>query len=140
MLPRTVLAAAIALAPLAAHATGIMVARFGGERGNPMTFDPTALYYNPAGIAWSHGTNIYVEGLFAYRSFSFDRNPAGIDSPGVGTPDVALNSGKASLSNFVVSPFLGATSDLGVDNLGVGVALYVPFGGSQQWSKIDSLK
>jgi long-chain fatty acid transport protein len=34
-----------------AGATGIAVARFGGEHGTPMTSDPTAMYYNPAGLA-----------------------------------------------------------------------------------------
>jgi long-chain fatty acid transport protein len=140
---RILVAAAIAIAPLSARATGIMVARFGGEHGTPMTDDPTALYYNPAGIAWAVGTHLYVEGLFAYRSYSFDRNPLGIDHPNAtpGTPDataISANSGKASLSNIVSSPFLGVTSDLGVNNLGVGAAVYVPFGGNAQWSKNDA--
>lgn len=131
----TATAGTTAFMPLAAHATGFMVARFGGERGNPMTDSPTALYYNPAGIAFGHGTRIYVEGLFAYRSLSFDRDPAGIDSPNQGTPDLAANSGQASLGNFIVSPFLGVATDFGVPNLAVGAAFYVPFGGSASWDK-----
>jgi long-chain fatty acid transport protein len=136
---RNLLIAVLALAPLSARATGIMVARFGGEHGSPMTSDPTALYYNPAGIAWAVGTNLYVEGLLAYRTFTFDRDAAGIDNPNAmpGTPQsgIAANSGKGTLANVVGSPFIGITSDLGVKNLGVGAALYVPFGGSQVWDK-----
>jgi long-chain fatty acid transport protein len=128
---------ALVTAPQTAGATGFMVARFGGERGNPITDNPTALYYNPAGIVFAHGTNLYVEGLFAYRSLSFDRDAAGIDNPGAtpGTPDINANSGAASLGNIVASPFIGITSDLGVPDLGVGVSVSVPFGGSASWDK-----
>ena len=33
-----------------ASASGFATARFGGEHGHPTTDNPTALYYNPAGI------------------------------------------------------------------------------------------
>jgi long-chain fatty acid transport protein len=115
-----------------------MVARFGGELGMPTTDDPTALYYNPAGIAFAHGTHIYVEGLFALRIRGYDRDPNGIDSPGTGTPDTKFNTGHGSLTNLLVSPFAGITSDLGVPNLGVGLSISVPFGGSQKWDKDTS--
>ncbi len=125
------------LVPARSEAAGFLVARFGGERGNPMTDNPTALYYNPAGIAFSVGTNVFVEGLFALRTFSYDRPSSAIDRPNMtpGTPDVVANSGKASLSNLLASPFAGVTSDLGVPNLAVGLSVSVPFGGSQAWDK-----
>jgi long-chain fatty acid transport protein len=137
-LARTLAVLAVAITPLRAHATGIMVARFGGEHGSPMTFDPTALYYNPAAIAFAHGTNLYVEGLFVLRSYGYTRPADAIDNPGTGTPDPAVNSGKASMLNYLASPFLGVTSDLGVDGLGVGAAVYVPFGGSAMWDKTSA--
>jgi long-chain fatty acid transport protein len=125
-----------------AAATGFMVARFGGEQGTPVSANPTAIYFNPAGIARSRGTRVYVEGFFVYRSLSFDRDPAGIDHPNMtpGTPDVTANSGKASLGNILASPFVGVTSDLGVDKLGLGLGFYVPFGGTASWPKVDKWK
>ncbi len=52
---RTVVATSAGLASLlaagTASATGFSTARFGGEHGHPMTNNPTALYYNPAGLA-----------------------------------------------------------------------------------------
>jgi long-chain fatty acid transport protein len=131
--------------PSVASATGILVARFGGEHGHASTSDPTAIYYNPAGLALGRGTRVYAEGLFGYRSLSYDRPEAAIDNivePGeteAGTPREAVgaNSGKATLGNPVASPFLGVTSDLGVPNLGVGAAIYVPFGGQAIWDDND---
>lgn len=136
-------ASLVVLVPAPAGATGIMVARFGGELGNPMADNPTALYYNPAGIAFSHGTNLYVEGLFALRSLSFDRDVGAINRPNQtpGTPDaegISANSGKNSLLNFIPSPFIGITTDFGVPNLAVGASLEVPFGGTASWDKNNS--
>jgi long-chain fatty acid transport protein len=137
---------AIALAAVAvaigenAHATGFMVARFGGEHGTPTTSDPTATYYNPAGIAFAQGTNVYVEGIFGYRSLTVDRDPGAIDHPNQmpGTPDPTVNSGKGKLLNFIASPFIGATTDFGVRNLGVGVSFSAPFGGIANFDKNDA--
>lgn len=128
-----------------ALAGGLAAARFGGELGNPTTDHPTALYFNPAGLALGHGTRIYAEGVFVYRGASYDRPAGAIDNVlepgdmGSGTPQDAIgaNSGEASLSNFLVSPFVAVVSDLGVENLGVGLGLYVPFGGQARWEQAD---
>lgn len=120
-----------------ADAGGYATARFGGEHGNVASDHTTAIYYNPAGLALTKGTNVYVEGLFVHRSASYDRPQAAIGDLGGGTPDeanaIAANSGKAELSNFLASPFLGVSSDLGTDFMGVGLALYAPFGGQASW-------
>ena len=123
-----------------ASASGFLVARFGGEHGHPMTENPTALYYNPAGLALGKGTRIYLDGSFALRMASYDRPVEAIDNVagndvGPGTPQDALaaNSGEATLTNFVASPFAGVVTDFGVDNLGVGLGLYFPFGGQAVW-------
>lgn len=126
-----------------AGAGGFLSARFGGEHGNVTTSDPTAIYYNPAGLALDSGTHLHVEGVFAYRSATYDRPVEAVDNvvpagDGVGgTPDdaVGANAGRATLANMVASPFIGAVSDLGVDNLGVGVALFAPFGGISSWDR-----
>ena len=123
-----------------AAATGIAVARFGGEHGNPMTSDPTAMYYNPAGLALGEGTFVFVEGTFAWRTFTYDRSVQAIDNPNAtpGTPDVGTNSGEATLSNIIASPFIGVRSDLGVKNLGVALGFYTPFGGQAVWDKNEA--
>jgi long-chain fatty acid transport protein len=129
-------------------AAGFSAARFGGEQGHPTTTNPTALYYNPAGIARTRGTVVYFEGLFAYRTASYERPAGAIDNvltageTGEGTPvEVAeANYGESTLSNSLASPFLGVVSDLGVPNLGVGLALYVPFGGQAMWDQNERFR
>lgn len=140
------LCTALLITPATAMAGGLAAARFGGELGNPTTSHPTALYFNPAGLALGTGTRIYAEGVFIYRTASYERPVAAIDNVledgemGSGTPEdvVGANSGEASLSNFLVSPFAAVVSDLGVDNLGVGLGLYVPFGGQATWQRNDA--
>jgi long-chain fatty acid transport protein len=143
--PRFALSFAVVTSTLfsagAASASGFLVARFGGEKGHPTTDSPTAIYYNPAGLALGHGTRVFVEGTGAFRLVTYDRPVGAIDNvldPGEmaeGTPSdaVTANAGEAKLSNIVASPFVGIVSDLGVPDLGVGLALYVPFGGSAKW-------
>lgn len=123
-----------------AFAGGFSTARFGAEHGNPASDHVTALYYNPAGISLLGGTNLYAEGLFVHRTVTYVRPEGAIDNPGTGTPDDLLdaNSGEANLNNFIVSPFLGATSDFGIDNFAAGVAVYAPFGGQAEWGQNDA--
>lgn len=126
-----------------AHAAGFAASRFGGELGHPTTASPTAIFYNPAGLALRTGTTIYAEGMAAWRSATYLRPPEAIDNllapgeVGAGTPaDAATaNSGEASLSHAIPSPFIGVVSDLGVPNLGVGAAFYVPYGGISIWDQ-----
>jgi long-chain fatty acid transport protein len=129
-----------------AHAGGFLAARFGNEYGHPTSDSVTSIYYNPAGLALGHGTRIYAEGIFVYRAADYIRDPGAIDNvidpttdSGPGTPSDAIdaNAGKATLRNYIASPFLGAASDLGIENLGVGIAGYVPFGGQASWDKVD---
>ena len=70
-----------------ARASGFATARFGGEHGHPASDSPTSIYFNPAGLALGTGTRIYAEGLFAWRSITYDRPTAAIDNvvdPGEG--------------------------------------------------------
>lgn len=141
---RIVVLAAVAATVLPAGragASGFLAARFGGEHGHPTTSNPTALYYNPAGLALATGTRLYLSGTFAYRTASYDRPSEVIDNVGTpGTPEDAVdaNSGEATLANFLVSPFAAVTSDLGIPNLGVGLGFYAPFGGQSEWDKNDA--
>lgn len=124
-----------------ASASGISAARFGGEHGHPTTDNPTAIYYNPAGIALSDGTHVFIDTTTALRWASYDR-------PGV-APDVVnsqasldmapgANDGKATLFNAILAPFAGVTTDFGTDFIYGGLALYFPFGGSAVWDKNPS--
>lgn len=123
--------------PTAAYAGGFSTARFGGEHGHAAADHVTAIYYNPAGISLGEGTRIYVEGAFAYRTVDYDRDEGTIDSPGGATPDEAIdaNAGPAHLANVLASPFVGVVTDAGVKGLGLGLALYAPFGGQAEWDK-----
>jgi long-chain fatty acid transport protein len=131
----------------AAHAGGFATGRYAGEHGHVATDHPTAIYFNPAGLALGLGWRIYAEGVLAWRTLDYER-PEGaisnvIEGEGEqGTPsgDVDVNSGKGSLSDVLASPFLGVVTDLGVPNLGVGLAFYVPFGGQSTWDKNDDFE
>jgi long-chain fatty acid transport protein len=134
----------VTLLPAQASASGFLVARFSGEHGHPTTDNPTAIYFNPAGLSLLGGTRLFISSAFAWRSASYDRNPGAIDSiltdptVGAGTPagaGEAANSGENTLTNYFASPFIGAVTDFGVDGLGVGLAFYVPFGGATTWDK-----
>ncbi|MBK7828883.1 outer membrane protein transport protein [Nannocystis sp.] len=120
-----------------AHASGLSAARFGGEHGHPTTDNPTAIYYNPAGIALKPGTRIMLDANLAFRWASYQRPESAINNPGTGTPDdgTAANSGTAKLQNTLVSPFFGAHSDFGTKIFSAGAALYFPFGGQAVWGQ-----
>lgn len=120
----------------AAQASGLGAARFGGEHGHPTTDNPTAIYYNPAGIALKRGTRIFLDANLAFRSASYTRPDSAI-SEGMGTPADArsANAGTAKLQNTLVAPFLGATSDFGTKRFTAGLAGYFPFGGQASWGQ-----
>ncbi|XXX75300.1 outer membrane protein transport protein [Sorangium sp. So ce134] len=110
-----------------ALAGGFATARFGGEHGNPITSNPTAIYYNPAGIAESEGIHLFLDGNLALRAASYTHAQAASDD--VTVPDA--NTGEATLLNLAASPMLGASARLG--DLALGAGVYVPFGGAASW-------
>ncbi|MBL4633072.1 MAG: outer membrane protein transport protein [Kofleriaceae bacterium] len=135
----------LCLAPSLVSAGGFASARFGGEQAYPTSDSPTAIYYNPAALALGSGTRIFAEGVFIYRNVEYNRPVEAINNVAdgeLGTPTDAItaNSGKATLSNVIVSPFLGVASDLGVENLGVGLAFFAPFGGQADWDQNDEYR
>jgi long-chain fatty acid transport protein len=138
-------ATAALVAPLPALASGFLTARFGGEHGHPTTENATAMYYNPAGLAFAGSTQLYLDGTLAWVKASFDRDPAAIypligqDGSSAGTPADRLdtNSGESTLFNLAAAPFFGVVSNFGVENLGVGLGFYAPFGGASVWDKQD---
>src|SRR5690606_31053033 len=125
-----------------AAASGFSTARFGGEHGHPTTDNPTALYFNPAGLVLGKGHRIYLDGALALRHATYERPRAAISNPGTGTPEDALdaNSGRAELDNWNLIPFGALVSDLGMENLGVGLGVYVPLGGSASWARNEAFE
>src|SRR5690606_32652194 len=125
-----------------AHAGGFSTARFGGERTHAASDQLGTIYYNPAGLAYGSGTRGVIEGLFAYRTIEYTRPVGAIDSPDDpnGTPvdGVGANAGTATLANMLASPFVGFATDAGVEGLGIGVGVYVPFGGQAKWDRNEA--
>src|SRR5688500_3277889 len=82
---RAVAIAATVLAALTAargaSAAGFATARFGGEHGTVVTTNPTALYYNPAGLGFSEGFHLMADGSLALRSVTWLHRPAAGDPP-----------------------------------------------------------
>jgi long-chain fatty acid transport protein len=120
--------------PSSAHASGFAAARFGGEHGSVTTTNPTALYYNPAGIAFSTGTHLFGDGTIALRHATWEHAPAAGEPPDAPGSEGA-NYGKATLFNVFGGPMLGATTRIG--DLAIGASLSVPFGGRATWTKND---
>lgn len=128
-----------------AHAAGFATARFGGEHGHPTTDNPTAIYYNPAGIAedspdvkdkfWH--VHIFADGNFALRfaGWSHEGSPQDQAEPAGAS---GANTGQADLFNFAAAPMAAATVQ--IENFGAGVGLFFPFGGASSWDKNEDFK
>lgn len=130
-------ACAAALWSSPATAGGLSVARFGGEHGYPVTNNATAIYYNPAGIADSKGTHVFLDVTAAWRHVTYQHTPAKSDIP---EPPGAkgANTDKASLFNIIPSPMVGLTTKFG--DLALGAGFYTPFGGQATWQQNDNFK
>jgi len=115
-----------------ALASGFAAAEFGGEQGNVVTTNPTALYFNPAGIAFGDGTRLYVSGVLALRRGSWSHAQAASELPEPPGAEGA-DSGQARFSNLLAAPALAATTRVG--RLALGGAFYVPFGGRVHWDQ-----
>ncbi|HYJ07412.1 MAG TPA: hypothetical protein VEX18_00345, partial [Polyangiaceae bacterium] len=125
-------ALAILTAASGATAAGFATARFGGEHGTVVTTNPTALYYNPAGLGFSEGVHLMADGSLALRRVTWVHRPAASDPPdplgGEGS-----NAGRAELFNVFGAPMLGASARFG--KLALAAGLFVPFGGRQEWAQ-----
>jgi long-chain fatty acid transport protein len=141
----TLAAALTALSAGPAAASGFLTARFGGEHGHPTTDNPSAMYFNPAGLALGHGTRLYLDGTFAYIAAGYDRPADAVypviptGEPGTGTPaeDLDRNSGENSLMNFAAAPMAAVVTDFGESGVGFGLGVYFPFGGASTWDRMD---
>jgi long-chain fatty acid transport protein len=132
----TVMAASCALlvlAPGSARAGGFYVPEQGARAvgmGGAVVAAPgevTGIFHNPASIATSGLVNAEVGGLLVFPNFTFFRAPANDPFAPPAQSTVTFPASK-NTNRLGAVPFVGVTSNLGVENLGVGVALYVPFG------------
>ncbi len=124
--------AGVSAAAGGAHAAGFASAEFGGEHGNVIATNPTALYFNPAGIAFLEGTTFYGGGVVALRRGSWAHAQAATELPPPPGAEGA-DSGEARFSNLFGAPALGVAKKL--RRFALGAAFYVPFGGRLQWDK-----
>lgn len=83
----------------------------GGSWGSPTAENPTAAWWNPAGLS-SGGHKILIEAAPTFGGLQFDR------AEPHGGPDTIEAAG--------VVPFAGFSTDFGVEGLGFGGALTVP--------------
>lgn len=86
----------------------------GGTWGTPTSTDATAVFWNPAGLAAQRGHRFVIEGAPTFATVTFVR-----DDP--------YNGGTDGYKLAGVVPFAGFATDLGVDGLGLGLSLSVPF-------------
>lgn len=128
-----------------ASASGFSTARFGGEHGHPTTDNPTALYYNPAGLAedapdaeekfWH--VKIFADGALALRwaSWTHARSASDTEEPADAS---GANSGEANLFNVAGAPMIGASVQ--IENFAFGLGFFVPFGGASTWDKNERFR
>lgn len=130
----------LAAASREAAAAGFATQHFGGEQGTVLATNPTSLYYNPAGLGFSEGIHLYIDGNIALRhaTWTHQAPPPGQQDQ----PDSQVgNSGTASLFNVFAGPVLDASLSLPLSkdiNLAFGVGTFVPFGGRVQWGTADA--
>jgi long-chain fatty acid transport protein len=88
----------------------------------------SGIFHNPASIATVGTMSAEVGGLLVFPSFTFFRRPA--TDPFAPSPaQSTVNFAPVKNTNGVGAvPFMGIASSFGVENLGVGLGVYVPFG------------
>ncbi len=141
-LPAFFSACVLLAAPSRADASGFDTALFGNDDGQPALGNPYSVYYNPAAMVDVRGTVMTAEGTVALHSETYDRPATALTPSHPANANVSANpsyiesnTGHASLFNVLAGPFLGVVTDFGGSSLRLGLASYVPFGGSVRWDK-----
>ena len=101
-----------------AAAAGLDEPYVGGIFGSPAATNPSAVWWNPAGLAAARGTRFLVDIGPSFSRLSIDRG-------------ALPRGGVESFTDTAVVPFVGLASDFGVRRIGVGFALFVPQ--AQRW-------
>jgi len=132
-------ASGVALSARDAAASGFLYTKFGGDYGQPAIGSAYSVYFNPAAIADAHGTQLVLDGMFAFRHATYNR-PASALSPSAGKSAtdpiyVAANTGTATANGVQGAPYFGVTTDFGGKvPVFAGFASYVPEGGYASYS------
>ncbi|MEN0068439.1 MAG: outer membrane protein transport protein [Myxococcota bacterium] len=121
-LHRCVVALGLAFA-MPAAAAGLDEPQVGGVFGSAAATNPSAVFWNPAGLAAARGTRFLLDLSPTFRRMTIDR-------PGPARP------GPETFTDATPAPFVGLASDFGVKRVGVGFALFVP--ASQRWASTDA--
>src|SRR5262249_25209843 len=69
---------AMMLAAPHAEASGFLNPRIADPHGHPALSNPYAVYFNPAALGGIEGTQIVLDGTFAYRTVDVDRAPSAL--------------------------------------------------------------
>jgi long-chain fatty acid transport protein len=110
------------IGPRASAMGGAMTAR---------SADPSAIFHNPAGLAGQRGNQVQLSLNLFLPQISFFRRPVADENSPTGE---AIRFGEVENTNAVLpAPYLGASSDLGSDELAVGLAVYAPFGSAIEY-------
>jgi long-subunit fatty acid transport protein len=119
-----------ALAPAAAAAQPLASPWVGGIGfTGPASPDLTAIYYNPAALGLRRGTSVQLDFHGAFGGTDIDRAPVDPATDAVvpaGTPGARSFPG---VRERLLTPtgFVGLATDLGTDNVTLGIAAYSPF-------------
>jgi long-chain fatty acid transport protein len=118
-----------------ADAASLDLLEVGGAFGTPAATNPTALWWNPAGLAVHGGTQFFAEGAPTFGSVKSvrdnpDYGPVTLTQEQVdaGFPTSYDYGGEETFRSTAVVPFAGASTDFGVRGLGVGIGVMVPSG------------
>jgi long-chain fatty acid transport protein len=116
--------------PDPAYAGGFSTASYAPDHQTAVTTTPNATYTNPAALTAVQGFRLFLDGTVALRVAEYRRDKSDTPKP----KDVPnSNVGKATLHNvFAVPTFSLAYT---VDDLAVGVGVFLPFGGAVSWDK-----
>lgn len=133
---RVGVALAIALLSPSARAGGFEIPDNGTEalgRGGAFVAkadDPTAIQYNPAGLAQQRGTRVLLDGHVMFSSYSFQRygvfpdSPSNPKTPWGGHPYPAVQD----TGGPFFAPFIAVTSDFSLDWLTAAIGVFGPSG------------
>lgn len=135
----TISGATLVLEP-EASASGYLTSRFGADHGTPAMSNAYAIYFNPAALGGTKGTQLTGDLGLVLRWASYTRSQEALtpSDPAYRSQSTYTqpNLGNAQLANVLAMPFLGVSTDFGGSKLlHGGFATYVPFGGMATWER-----
>ncbi|MCA9493045.1 MAG: outer membrane protein transport protein [Myxococcales bacterium] len=116
------------------HAASLDLLEVGGAYGTPAATNPSAVWWNPAGLAVNGGTQFMIELAPTFAGIDANRTQPAYPDPTAsmdffysqGYPQDPQYGGQDHITFNGVVPFVGVSSDLTVKGLGVGLGMAVP--------------